>query len=137
MKILMVVSYFYNLVGGTQTLVREITRELIKRGHQVDILTVNLDKNYRPLWKKEIINENGSKIIRWPSRRPFGNIEYLNRIYHKFFNSVFILKFGLGKIVKCYDLIQFYDVNDLSFPLFLIANNTKKTFLCATLSERF
>ncbi|OGL39311.1 MAG: hypothetical protein A2043_10850 [Candidatus Schekmanbacteria bacterium GWA2_38_9] len=133
----MAVSHYYFFTGGTRTVMKEFSQKLIKKRHQVDILTVNVSERGEPLWKKEISDNGQSKIIRWPACKPFVRIKYLNRLFPRIFNSIFFLKWGLRKVLKDYDIIQFFDVNDLTFPLFFFFTKKPKIFVCATLAERF
>lgn len=137
MKILMIVSHYYFMTGGTRTVMKEFSQKLIKKGHQVDILTANVNDRGEPLWEKDIIEDGESKVTKWPACKPFSKIKYLNRLFPRLFNSIFFLKWGIKKIIREYDLIQFFDVNDLSFPLFLFFTKKPKIFVCATLAERF
>jgi len=138
-KILIAVSYYYSLVGGTQTVIREITKRLCQRGHQIGILTmyVNRNENGWVEWKMEETIEDGIRVIRWPARVISKRIEYFNGLGKKFFNIFFIPKLGFQKIMKEYDILQFNDVNDLTFPFFSLFVNLPKVFFCATLAERF
>ena len=138
MKILMAVSYYYySLVGGTQTVVKELANRLCQRGHDVGIFTMYVKKSGEVEWKMEEVFEQGIKVIRWPMRHISKKNGYLSRIGKKFFNILFIPKSGFYKIIREYDILQFYDVNDLTFPFFSLLSNIPKVFFCATLAERF
>lgn len=136
MKILMAASY-YRSVGGTQTLIREISRELKERGHVVDVLTLNFDSDWNPLWKMDFLDDDGIKVIKWPAKRLFRNKGVLENLLPRLFNVIFFIKPGLTKLAKDYDFLQFFDVNDLTFPFFMLRSRVKKAIYCATLAERF
>ncbi len=62
MKILMVNLFFYPYLGGTEKNILEISKELVKQGHSVTVLTAKLPNTK----EKEIFN--GINIIRIPSK---------------------------------------------------------------------
>ena len=137
MKILMAVSYYYSLVGGTQTVVKKLADKLSQRGHEVGILTMYVNKKGEVEWKMEEVFEQGIRVIRWPAKPISKTSGYLSRIGKKLFNILFIPKLNFYRIMRKYDILQFYDVNDLTFPFFSLFLNIPKVFFCATLAERF
>src|SRR4030067_2713354 len=137
MKILMAVSYYYSLVGGTQTVVKKLADKLSQRGHEVGILTMYVNKKGEVEWKMEEVFEQGIRVIRWPAKPISKTSGYLSRIGKKLFYILFIPKLSFYRIMRKYDILQFYDVNDLTFPFFSLFLNIPKVFFCATLAERF
>jgi len=65
MKILQITSTFYPVVGGTEKVVLEISRGLVKKGHEVTVLTSDFYSD-APLGEREEIE--GMKIIRFKNK---------------------------------------------------------------------
>ncbi len=61
MKILMLTPYFYPHTGGTEKYVKDLSTELVKKGHEVTVITNNV-----PISKKAPKEEemNGFKVVR-------------------------------------------------------------------------
>ncbi len=62
MKILHVCNHFYPNVGGIETYVKELSKNLIKLGHTSDVLCLDKKYNNRKLPAKELID--GIKVMR-------------------------------------------------------------------------
>ncbi|MFC1496187.1 glycosyltransferase family 4 protein, partial [Candidatus Margulisiibacteriota bacterium] len=64
MKILQLTPYFYPHTGGTEKYVKDLSTELVKKGHEVTVITNNV-----PISKKALAEEmmNGFKVIRLPA----------------------------------------------------------------------
>ncbi len=66
MKILQVIPYFYpaNAYGGPVNVVYEISNELVKRGHEIIVLTTDAyDRNKRIVSNNAIEDINGIKVV--------------------------------------------------------------------------
>ena len=63
MRILYVLDYFYPYVGGVPSLFANLTREMVRRGHEVTVITT------RPSKVKNFEMHNGIKIIRLGTNR--------------------------------------------------------------------
>ena len=133
----MAVSYYYSLVGGTKTIVDELGKRLHKAGHEVGILTMYVNSKGAVEWKKDETFDGGIRVIKWPVKHISNGNGYLSRIGKKLFNILFVPKGGLYKIIREYDILQFHDVNDLTFPFFSLFLDIPKAFFCGTLVERF
>jgi len=112
MKILQVVQRFYPSVGGTQNVVLNLSKELIKKGHQVTVATTNsmnnkdvrgfsTARNFTLKSKLPILpdheNTNGIKIYRFAPIFQFWS--YLINLRMFFF---------IWKNAKYYDIIHTY-----------------------------
>ena len=62
MKILYIVPFFYPVKGGAENHIYYLAKELVKKGHDVHVITSNLDRN--SLIKKEFEIIDGIKIYR-------------------------------------------------------------------------
>ena len=80
MKILFVTPYFYPVKGGAENVLFFLAKELVKRGHEINILTSDLDRDKRISKKIEYID--GIRIKRLKAYFKLGN-------FVAFFPSVF------------------------------------------------
>src|SRR5207248_10523095 len=82
MKVLMATPSYAPILGGTETAVRELSLALRKRGHSVDILTINMDAKWHPRWTTVVAEEQGGRVFRWGACNPTDWIhtERLNRL---------------------------------------------------------
>ena len=80
MKILYVVPYFYPVKGGAENHVYYLAKELVKKGHDITVLTSDLDRNTKISKSYEVIE--GIKIKRLKTYFKIGN-------FVSFFPSVF------------------------------------------------
>lgn len=78
LKIAQITPYYYPSIGGVQGVAKYISEELIKRGHQVDVITANRDHKQRPhltVPKFEIIN--GVNVYRYKSYLNIGHMSLM------------------------------------------------------------
>ncbi|MBS3150040.1 glycosyltransferase family 4 protein [Candidatus Woesearchaeota archaeon] len=80
MRILYITPYFYPVKGGAENVLFHIAKELVKKGHEVKVLTSDLDRDKRIQKKVETIE--GIKIKRLKTYFKLGN-------FVAFFPSVF------------------------------------------------
>lgn len=73
MKILQITSSFLPVVGGTEKVVYEISKELVKRGHEVTILTSDFLCKEKVKHKETI---DGIKVIRFKNKYYLGGYGY-------------------------------------------------------------
>lgn len=112
MKILQVYHIFPALYGGVSTVVYQITKELSRRGHKIDVLTTNAH-----FVRKENENLNGIGVYRFPLL--IKKLTDYNIVIPKV-NFVFWMK----KNVKSYDCIHLHGYWNL-YSL-VVAHYTKK-----------
>lgn len=134
MKIVFICSAFYPSVGGVQTHVMAVSRELIKRGHKVTVVTEDLsvDKPVRKQSKVESDNEARLKkrldlSILFRHKQSFFTNKRLHQIdiyYFKFGQSGFSKKlriwYALLRSLKLFqgaDIIHCHDVFFWYLPL--------------------
>lgn len=126
----MVTPSYYPLVGGTESLIENITMELNKMGIGTDVMTFNIDEKWNP-WsvtrtrRENIEKINGVKVIKIQALtllplRPLFRINFIpGRFTHQLTN---------------YDIIHFHNEIDLSFPIFSLKVNKPKIFHCHLLN---
>src|SRR3989338_5513855 len=109
MKILYIVPFFYPVKGGAENHIYYLAKELVKKGHDVHVITSNLDRNSIIIKEFEIID--GIKIYRLKSYFRISN-------FVSFFQAVFtkINKFD-------YDILH---IHGFRHPHNLIVFLTKK-----------
>ncbi len=124
-KVLMVTPHFHPLVGGCETSVKYLSKELNRKGIKTDVMTFNLDKKRNAVWQLELDTVDGINVIRIPTYQPKG-IFYA--IIKNFFKMRFIPVIGFQKYFKDYDIIHFQDNVDNTFPMFSLGVNKPKIF---------
>jgi len=134
MKVLMLTPSYDPIIGGTETVVKNLAINLNKIGVKTDVMTFNMDKKWHPIWKWEIKEEGMFKIYRVPAinclRR---NILYILSM----FRIHVIPNLSFRRILKSYDILHFHDDVDLTFPLFSLFINKPKIFHCHTIQDTF
>ena len=132
MKVLMLTPSYDPIIGGTETVVKNLAINLNKIGVETDVMTFNMDKKWEPKWKWEIKKEDGFKVYRIPAFNPFTKMPNPMGF---FFKVNVIPNPSFRKIIKEYDILHFHDDVDLSFPLFSWFVKKPKVFHCHTLQH--
>lgn len=136
MKIVFISSAFYPSVGGVQTHVMAVSRELIKRGHKVSIITEDLSET-KPLKQSKVASDNVARLKKRIDISILFKHKKLHQIdiyYFKYGQEGFQKKFRIWysllrntKLFKDADIIHAHDVFIWYFPLRFYFWN-KKTF---------
>lgn len=134
MKVLMLTPSYDPIIGGTETVVKNLAIKLNEIGVETDVMTFNMDKKWEPRWKWEIKEENGFKVYRIPAFNPFTKMP--NPMGH-FFKVNVIPNPNFRKIIKKYDILHFHDDVDLTFPVFSWFIKKPKVFHCHTIQDTF
>lgn len=113
MKVLMITSSYYPIVGGAETVIRSLSIKLNEMGIQTDVMTFNMDRKWNPTLKTQTDEMDGLNVFKIPALNWFP-MEHSDRI---------TLKINLipGRFVnrfKGYDILHFHYSGDLSFQLF-------------------
>ena len=130
MKILMLTPSYDPIIGGTETVVKNLAINLNKIGVETDVMTFNMDKKWEPTWKWKIREEDGLEVYRIPAFNPFKKIP--NPVGYSFKINV-IPALSFRKIMNDYDVLHFHDDVDLTFPLFCSFIKMPKVFQYHTL----
>lgn len=115
MKVLMLTPSYDPIIGGTETVVKNLAINLNKIGVETDVMSFNMDKKWEPIWRWEIKEDNGFNVYRIPAFNPFKKIP--NPLGF-FFKINIIPTPSFWKILKEYDILHFHDDVDLTFPVF-------------------
>lgn len=134
MKVLMLTPSYDPIIGGTETVVKNLAINLNKIGVETDVMTFNMDKKWAPRWEWEVREEDGFKVYRIPAFNPCAKMPNL---IGYFFKINVIPSPSFRKIIKDYDVLHFHDDVDLTFPLFSCFSRKPKVFQCHTLQETF
>lgn len=132
MRILMVSPSYYPIVGGTETVVQNITTELNDGGVHTDVMTFNMADKWKPVWKYEEVTGK-FKIFRLPALNPLTHANPLSIGL----NVHVIPDPNYRRIFNDYEIIHFHDDADLSFSLFAQGIEKPKVFHCHTLNDTF
>jgi glycosyltransferase involved in cell wall biosynthesis len=136
-KVLMLTPSYDPIIGGTETVVKNLAINLNKIGVKTDVITFNMDKKWVPRWKWEIKVEDGFKVYRIPAFNPFTRIPRIPNPMGHFFKLNVIPNPSFRKIIQDYDILHFHDDVDLTFPLFSYFVKKPKLFSCHTLDATF
>ncbi len=85
LKIAQVTPYYYPSIGGVSGVAKYISEELVRRGHQVDVITAHRDHKERPKLqapKFEIINN--VNVYRYKSILNIGHMSYMPGLFTHF-----------------------------------------------------
>lgn len=134
MKVLMLTPSYDPIIGGTETVVKNLAINLNKIGVETDVMTFNMDKKWEPRWKWEIGEENGFKVYRIPAFNSFTKIPNPMGL---FFKINVIPNPSFKNIIEEYDILHFHDDVDLTLPLFSYFVKKQKVFQCHTLEFTF
>ncbi len=132
MKILMLTPSYDPIIGGTETVVKNLAINLNKIGVETDVMTFNMGKKWEPRWKWEIKEEHGFEVYRIPAFNLFRKIPNPMGF---FFKVNVIPNPSFRKIIKEYDILHFHDEVDLTFPLFSYFVKKPKVFHYHTLQH--
>lgn len=138
MKILFAVPHYsFNIQGAIRPLLKDLSKGLSERGHKADVISLYIDEFWYPQWKKETFFDEGVKVTRLPSINPVPLRKGEKSNVLNFINCGAIPSPGFRRIVKEYDILNFFDMIDLTFPFFSLFLKVPKIHCCITLTEQF
>jgi len=113
MKVLMVTPSYHPILGGTETVVRNLSIKLNEMGIHTDVMTFNMNRKWNPAWKGKTEKIDGVNVFKIAALNwlPIGHSQ---RITFK----INLIPGRFTYLLKNYDLIHFHDDSDLTFPLF-------------------
>ncbi|MGB9914279.1 MAG: glycosyltransferase family 4 protein [Candidatus Bathyarchaeales archaeon] len=110
MKVLMVVPGFYPIRGGAETIVKGLSIKLNEIGIQTHVMAFNMDKKWRPRWRRKIEVVDGIKVFKIPALKLLPSSPRINM-------NINLIPGNFASIMSQYDIIHFHEA-ELSFPLF-------------------
>jgi len=108
----MVTPSYYPARGGTETVVRNLSIMLNKKGVRTDVLTFNADQKRVPKWQGKTERIDGLTVYKIPGFNLLGI--FRSEIMTM---KVNIIPSRFANVIKDYDLIHFHEL-DFSFPFF-------------------
>jgi len=103
---------YYPAKGGTETVVRNLTIRLNKKGVHTDVMTFNMNKKWNAKWQGKTEKIDGITVYRIPALN-WMPISHSDRVTL----GVNLIPARFRYIIKNYDIIHFHEL-ELSFPLF-------------------
>jgi len=67
MKVLFVTPSYYPIVGGSEVLTRILTAKLNEMGIHADIMTLNMDRKWSPVWKAKTAKDGQATVFKEPA----------------------------------------------------------------------
>lgn len=138
--------YWDPVTGGGERVLKRSALALRDRGHHVDILTLNTDERMRARWKREDLEWEGLRVVRWPALNLVpGSRRGLNRWMWKLQNRLFplnyVVKFlyapGYARMARGYDIVQMHNDIEVGFLWLLRRVRTPKVLWCHTLDVTY
>lgn len=130
MKILFVTPSYFPIVGGSEVLTQILSTKLNLMGITADIMTLNMNKKWQPIWKEETIKNGSTNIFKQPALNPFPGLP--NPLFNLFGMNV-VPKLSFSRKFRDYDVIHFVGEADLSFPIFSIFQKKPKLLHCVAI----
>ena len=121
MKVLFVTPSYFPIVGGSEVLTRILSTKLNEMGIHADIMTLNMDRKWSPVWKTKTAKDGQAKVFREPAINPFPGLP--NPLFNLLRINV-IPKLSFVRRLKDYDLIHFIGEAD-SFYLFMFCQKAE------------
>jgi glycosyltransferase involved in cell wall biosynthesis len=131
MKVLIVTPSYFPIVGGSETMVRDLSINLNRIGVNVDVLTFSMDKKWKSYFRNSTEQSGSFKVIRVPAVNPFSNF-MINPLYNVLRINVFP-KLGFKRELQKYDIIHFVGEADLTLPIFSYSIKKPKIMHCVSL----
>ncbi len=127
MRVLFVTPSYFPIVGGSEVLTQVLTCKLNEAGVHSDIMTLNMNKKWDPVWKEEITTDGSSNVFREPAINPLPRLP--NPLFSLLKTNV-VPKPSFMKRFRDFDIIHFVGEADFSFPLFSCPYRMPKLFHC-------
>ena len=116
MKVLLVSPSYEPIVGGTETFVLQLATALNDFGVHADVMTFNMNRKWKPIWRKSTSNKYFT-VYKVPAfANPVGFLP-INPLLLVLGINVFP-KLNFTSLFNNYDVIHFCDEVDLTFPFF-------------------
>jgi glycosyltransferase involved in cell wall biosynthesis len=127
MQVLFVTPSYFPIVGGSEVLTQVLSSKLNEAGIHSDIMTLNMNKKWNPIWREETATDNSASVFREPAINPLPRLP--NPLFSLLKTNV-VPKPSFTKKFRDYDIVHFVGEADLSFPLFSFFYRMPKLFQC-------
>lgn len=128
MKVLVVTPSYFPIIGGSETLIRTLVTKLNESGVHTDIMAFNMNKKWRPVWRKNVENGGNFNVFKVAAFNPLPFFP-VNPLYNPLRMNV-IPSLSFKKQFKEYDIIHFLGEADLSMPLLSLSVEKPKIMHC-------
>ena len=129
MKVLLITPSYLPIIGGSELTARDLSIKLNDMGIHTDIMTLNMNEKWKPIWREEVGNNGLFRVFKVPAFNPFGALA-INPLYPLLRMNV-VPKPSFIRKLKDYDIIHFFGEADLSLPLFSYFVRKPKIMHCA------
>lgn len=129
MKVLIVTPSYSPVVGGSEVLARTLSIKLNELGIHTDVMTLNMDRKWNPIWREKVERDGSFNVLKMPALNPF-SIFRINPLYYPLRINV-LVKPDFKNRFKEYDIIHFLSEADLTFPIFSYSTQKPKIMHCA------
>lgn len=133
MKVLLITPSYRPIIGGSEELTRNTSDQLNEAGIQTDIMCLNMNKKWNPIWKKKTEKEGQAHVFKIPAFNLFPGIP--NPIYPLLRINV-LPKLSFIRKLENYDIIHFIGEAELSFPILSHFVKKPKIMHCCGMFEK-
>lgn len=141
MRVLMVIpSFLPSATGGAEYAVLNISKALVARGVDVEILTFNLSRRWRVRWANLKDHYHGLTVYRWGGINPTWPLERtrIRNIAGLVFGHQIIPRPGFRRLLSDFDVIHFHDEVSLSLPFYALPGcRVPRVFHIRTLVQKY
>ena len=128
MKVLIVTPSYFPMVGGSETLVRAMCTRLNKLGIRSDIMTLHMNKKWKPIWSEKTEQSGLFSVFKVPALNPFP-FAFAGPLYYPLRINV-LPRLDFRKKLEDYDIIHFLGEADLSLAIFSVSIQKPKIMHC-------
>jgi len=80
MKVLLITPSYLPIIGGSELIARDLSIKLNDMGIHTDIMTLNMNEKWKPIWREEVENNGLFRVFKVPAFNPFGALA-INPLY--------------------------------------------------------
>lgn len=114
-------------------LTKILSTKLNLMGITADVMTFNMNKKWKPIWKEETVKNGSTNIFKQPALNPFPG---LPNPFFNLFGMNLVPKLSFSRRFRDYDVIHFVGEADLSFPIFSIFTKKPKLLHCVAIFRK-
>ena len=129
----MVTPYYYPVVGGTETVIEDLSVKLMEMGIAADVMTFDMSKRWNVSTREKTETINGVKVIKVAAWNFLPGSLNIDKILTRF-GMINLVPLRFTEKFRSYDIIHFHNDADLSFPFFSLLTKKPKIFHSHVLS---